>query len=109
MPVKLYGVYLARFQFLESNAYKIRPIVVVGRPRGSHKTLLVVPLSSKPDRENVDVTLQSWQASKLVKPTVARVHRMTALVGSNILEVIGQLETQDADSLKQAMRKVLEL
>lgn len=83
--------------------------MVISQPIGIHKILLVVPLSSKPDREDVDIALRSWRASGLAKPTVARVHRMTALVGSNILELIGQLEMNDAEKLKLAIHQILEL
>jgi mRNA-degrading endonuclease toxin of MazEF toxin-antitoxin module len=109
MSIEHYGVYLARFQFIESNAYKIRPVVIASRPRGKHKIVLVVPLSSQSEHEDVDVTLEAWQTSGLSKPTVARVHRLTALQGSDVLEIVGQLEPRDADKLKQALRRAFEL
>jgi mRNA-degrading endonuclease toxin of MazEF toxin-antitoxin module len=109
MSVKRYGIYLARFQFIESNDYKIRPVVIVSQPRGEHKIVLVVPLSSQPDRQDIDIALMAWQDSGLAKPTVARVHRLTALLGSNVLELIGQLDSRDVDMLKQALRQVFEL
>jgi mRNA interferase MazF len=109
MPVKRYGVYLARFQFVESSAYKIMPVVIVAQPRGEHKIVMAVPLSSQPELEDVDVTLESWENSGLTKPTVARVHRLTASVGSNVLELIGQLDSLDADKLNQGLRQLFEL
>jgi len=109
MPVEPYGIYLARFQFLDSNTYKIRPVVVVGQPKGPHKIVLAVPLSSKTNHEDIDVIVEDWQASGLAKPTVARVHRLTALLGGNILETLGQLDEQDVESLKRALRQALKL
>jgi hypothetical protein len=109
MAVKLYGVYLARFRFLEANTHKIRPVVIVSQPKGPHKIVLVIPLSSKTIKEDIDVRLKSWQASGLSKPTVARIHRLTAMLGENILEVIGELKAEDANTLKEGMRMALEL
>lgn len=109
MSVTVYGVYLARFSFIESGAYKARPVVVVSQPRGEHKVMLCIPLSTNLTKEDVDVPIADWEFSGLLQPTVARVHRLTAILGSNILEYIGNLQQYDEDSIKSALQKVFEL
>ncbi len=109
MPIVLYGVYLARFRFIESGAYKPRPVVIISQPRGEYKILLTIPLSSNPIKEDVDVSLEAWESSGLIKPTVARVHRLTAVIGNNILEFVGQLEQKDIVRIKQSLQKTFEL
>lgn len=108
MPVRLYSICLARFQFLESRSYKIRPVIIVSRPRGQYKTVLAIPLSSQLVQEDIDIVL-NWQASGLIGPTVARVHRLAAIPGRNILEQIGQLNPKDLSTLKGSLKKILEL
>lgn len=109
MSAALYGVYLARFRFIESGAYKPRPVVIVSQPRGEHKIVLAIPLSANMAKEDVDVSLEGWKSVGLIKPTIARVHRLTALLSSNVLEFFGQLEQQDISSIKKSLQETLQL
>jgi len=106
MEVKRYGVYLAKFHFLESADYKIRPIIIVGLPRGHYEAMIAIPISSRPEREDIDVVLKHWQSSGLQKPSVARLHRLTAVMGSNVLEEIGQVAAADQSAIRQALQRL---
>ena len=57
----LYSVCLAKFRFIESNLYKIRPVIIVGQPHGKRRIVMVIPVSSLLQAESVDVVLENWQ------------------------------------------------
>jgi mRNA-degrading endonuclease toxin of MazEF toxin-antitoxin module len=103
----LYGVYLVRFPFVESEESKLRPVVVVGRPIGEYGITVVVPISSKLEVQAVDFLLDDWQASGLLRPSVARVHRITSIVQENIESYLGCLSATDKESMKDALRNLL--
>lgn len=109
MAAKTPGVYLARFRFLESVGYKIRPVIVLTAPRGLYNTVIVVPVSSQLTLEDVDVLINDWQDLGLKQPSVARLHRLTAVMGDNILEEIGQLSTSDTQTIHASLRGLLHL
>lgn len=82
---KLFGVYTAQFPFLDAQETKIRPVIVIGKPWGQHKIVAVVPISSKNTFEEVDVALHHWSNEGLLKPSVARVHRLTTILQSDLM------------------------
>lgn len=109
MPARSYGIYLARFRFLDTNNYKIRPVIIVSPPKGRFKIVIVVPISSSGELEDADIHIKQWKSSGLAKPSIARLHRMTAIMGRNILEDIGELSNTDQNNLKKALRKLFNL
>ena len=70
--------------------------------------MLAVPLCINTAKEDVDVTIIEQQLCGLVQPTVGRVHRLTAILGSNILEFMGSLKQGDVGNIKGSIRKVLD-
>jgi mRNA interferase MazF len=105
--VVIYGVYTARFPFLETDKDKIRPVVVVSKSHGKHNIVSAVPVSAQADREDVDIEFQDWQNAGLVKPSVARVHRLTALLQSELTSQLGVLSAKDQTNLLEALKKLL--
>lgn len=106
---KIYSVCLARFRFLESDQHKIRPVIVVSKPRGKLQILMTIPVSSSLASEEVDVRLEDWQDSGLVKPSVARVHRLTAILQQDVLEEIGMIDAKHKRAIIHALKTLLEL
>lgn len=88
---KLYGVYTARFPFLETKKSKIRPVIIISAPYGVHNIVAIVPISSKSKREAIDVSLDDWQLEGLLRESMARVHRMTTMLTSDLLADLGSL------------------
>ncbi len=105
----LFGVYTARFPFLDTNQDKIRPVIVVSKPHGQHNIVTVEPVSSKGTLAAVDMVLQDWQADGLIKPSVARVHRLTAVLQADLTSQLGVLSTRDQHNLLQALKELLKL
>jgi len=106
---KLYGVYTARFPYLERSKDKVRPVAVVSRSHGEFGVVAIVPISSKSDLEIVDVRLSGLESAGLAKASVARVHRLTTMLQADLIAELGQLSSKDIQALKASLRKFLEL
>lgn len=106
---KLYGVYLAKVGFLESPGFKIRPIIIVSKPRGSFKTVMAIPISTQTDQTDIDILIHDLSGTGLLKPSVARVHRLAATAGSQILEEIGLISVENQQAIQLALKKLLNL
>lgn len=106
---KLYGVYLAKVGFLESTAFKIRPIIIVSKPRGHFQTVMAIPVSTQTDQTDVDILIDDLSGTGLLKPSVVRVHRLAATAGSQILEEIGTIDDQYQKAIKLALKKLFNL
>lgn len=106
---KVFGVYTARFPFLDSEETKIRPVIVISKPQGPHKVIAIVPVSSRLVREEVDVTIVEWSKAGMLKPSIARVHRLTTMLQADLIAVLGTLSAEEVQALRASLRKYLEL
>jgi len=70
---------------------------------------MCIPISSSANAESIDVVLKNWQASGLLKPSVARVHRLSAILQEDLLEEIGTIDANHQEVIKLALRKLLEI
>jgi mRNA interferase MazF len=104
-----YSVCLARFRFLESEQQKIRPVIAVGRPYGERRILMAIPVTSSAKAESVDVMIENWQVSGLLKPSVARTHRLSAILEEDLLEQIGTIDDKHQAAIKAALKNLLGL
>ena len=105
--VQPFTVCLAKFRFLESDQYKIRPVIIIGYPYGVRQILMAMPVSSSSDPEPIDVVLQKWRDGGLLKPSVARVHRLSAILQKDLLEEIGSIDEEDQTVIKSALKELL--
>lgn len=108
-PPLLYGLYTARFPYLDTKQHKIRPVIVVSKPQGEHSVVAVVPITSQLTQEAVDVHLGDWGNSGLLKPSIARTHRLTTIISKKLITKIGSLAENDIKQLQNSLRKYLEL
>jgi mRNA interferase MazF len=106
---KVFGVYTAQFPFLDSEEMKIRPVIVISKPQGPHKVIAIVPVSSRPIREEVDTTIAKWSEAGLLKPSVARVHRLTTMLQADLIAELGALDQKEIRTLQVSLRKYLDL
>lgn len=106
---KVFGVYTARFPFLDSEETKIRPVIVMSAPQGPHKIIAIVPVSSRPTCESVDVAIAKWSEAGLLKPSVARVHRLTTMLQADLIADLGSLDQAEVQALQTSLRKYLDL
>jgi len=105
----LYGVYIARFPFIESSKDKLRPVVVLSRPYSKHKVVTVVPISSKQNAEAINITISDLAIAGLIRPSIARIYRLGTLLQTNLITQLGSLSDTDIRKLQVALRKLLNL
>jgi mRNA interferase MazF len=96
-----------RLPLLETEKNKVRPVIVISKPRSEHNIVIVVPVSSQAGQEDVDIALSDWQAEGLVKPSIARTHRLSALLQSELTSQLGELSANDLNKLLGALKKLL--
>lgn len=104
-----FSICLAKFRFIESDDQKLRPVIVVGRPYGKRPILMAIPISSSAQAETVDVVLENWKVNGLLKPSVARVHRLSAILEQDLLEVVGTIDSKHKDAIRSAMKELLRI
>lgn len=104
-----YRIYLARVGFLESGRHKTRPVIVVSEPRGEFDVVVAIPVSAQSSGVDIDVKLNDWHTAGLARQSVAWVHRLAAILGSDVVEEIGRLSSKDQAEIKNALRKLLSL
>lgn len=105
----VFSICLGKFRFLESDQQKIRPVIVVSKPHGNRRILMAIPISSSSKAESVDVALQDWQEHNLLKPSIARVHRLSAMLENDVLEEIGMLGEEQVRSIKASLKQLLDI
>ncbi len=105
----LFAVYTMQLPFLDMQAVKVRPVIVISKPHSKHRVVAIIPLSSKPQREDADVIINHWKDAGLVKPSIARVHRLTTILQSDLLTELGQLTPRDITALKSSIRTFLSI
>jgi mRNA interferase MazF len=105
--LKPFSICLAKFRFLESDEQKLRPVIIIGRPHGARRILMAIPISSSTQAEIIDVILENWKDNGLLKPSVARVHRLSAILQVDLLEEIGTIDSRHQAVIKSALRKLL--
>jgi mRNA-degrading endonuclease toxin of MazEF toxin-antitoxin module len=106
---RLFGLYTARFPFLETQQDKIRPVLVISDAHGEHRVIAVIPVSSTAMQEKPDVKLAQWKIEGLLKPSIARVHKLTTMLQSDLLSELGILEQEDIVALQASLRDYLAL
>ena len=106
---KLLGIYTARFPYLEASRDKIRPVIVMSKPYGEFGVVAIVPISSKTTLQAVDIKLSEWKSSGLAKVSIARVHRLTTMLQSDLIAELGQVGGRDAKALKASVQAFLNL
>lgn len=106
---KIFGVYTARFPFLDSEETKIRPVIVISKPQGPHKVIAIVPVSSRPTREDADVMITEWSKAGLLKPSIARIHRLTTMLQTDLIADLGELDQEGVQVLQASLREYLDL
>lgn len=109
VSVKPFTVCLAKFRFLESDQQKLRPVIIIGRPYGTRRILMAIPISSTANAETIDVVLENWQVTGLLKPSVARVHRLSAILQEDLLEEIGTIDKKHQAAVKSALKELFKL
>jgi hypothetical protein len=84
-------------------------VIIVGHVYGAQRILVAIPVSSSSDAESVDIVLQNWRIAGLLKSSVARVHRLSAILQEDLLEEIGSIDKKDQAAIKSALKELFVL
>jgi mRNA-degrading endonuclease toxin of MazEF toxin-antitoxin module len=107
-----YSIHLASVAFLETNRYKIRPVVVLTEPTGAFQTVLVAPIYSQQlsDQLASDIMiLQNFSDYGLVRPSTIRLHRITELPLTDLKEQLGAVPAPDRAKLQTGLKSMFRL
>jgi len=80
-------VVLIRMQFHQAPGSKIRPALVLMDP--GDEDFVAAPITSQPRTSEFDFALADWQSAGLNVPSMARVHKLTALSKADIVRRLG--------------------
>ncbi|MBP9738584.1 type II toxin-antitoxin system PemK/MazF family toxin [Candidatus Saccharibacteria bacterium] len=105
----IYTVYVARFTFIESQAFKVRPVIVISSPVGPHEIIAVIPVSSQLKIESGDLILEDWKSFGLKKRSVARIHRISSIARGDLIEKLGELNPETQHRLAELIKQHLHL
>ncbi len=104
----LFGIYTVQFPYLDSGQTKLRPVIVISKPVGSYGVIAIVPISAQAKPEVVDIAITDWDTAGLIKPSTARVHRLTTVLESSLVSQLGAMSQKDASALQQAIKQFLD-
>lgn len=96
-------IVLVPFLFSDLSGAKKRPALVL---TALPAELVCVMLTASPSGRN-EVRVQHWKEAGLLKPTVARVHRLFAIEGALVLGTLGRIEPGDYREILAAVVAVL--
>jgi mRNA-degrading endonuclease toxin of MazEF toxin-antitoxin module len=107
-----YSIHLASVAYVDSDHYKIRPVVVLTEPTGAYQTVLVAPIYSQQlsDQLASDIMImQNFSDYGLVRPAAIRLHRITELPLADLKEQLGTIPVLDQAKLQAGLKSILGL
>ncbi|TAK34038.1 MAG: type II toxin-antitoxin system PemK/MazF family toxin [Saprospiraceae bacterium] len=97
---------LVSFPFTDASGIKKRPaLVLLDFEDGD---VLATRVSTQSNGSEFDVDIADWQASGLLAPSFARLHKMATLSSSLIEKKLGTLSRQDAPKIKYKLQQLVE-
>lgn len=98
-------VVLTQFPYVSGATGKKRPVLIL-IDTGDDDIVAAV-ITSKPIRNtSYDVQLQDWQETNLLKPSVARIHKIYARRKDKIEESLGRISNDDSKKVRAAVKKL---
>jgi mRNA interferase MazF len=89
-----YGtVVLLEYPYTDLAGAKLRPAIVIKDTNDSD--LIVVRATSQIHKSDYDITVEDWQSAGLLKPTIIRVHKLTAIETKLVKRKMGMLSARD--------------
>ena len=107
-----YSIHLAVVPFPDVDKQKIRPVVVLSEPAGQYRTVLIAPVYSQIPSALLgsDIAVRdNFVAYGLQRPSMIRLHRVTELPLTDLIERLGVVPLADRVKLKRSLRRLLNL
>jgi mRNA interferase MazF len=99
-------VLLLPFPFSDVSNTKRRPALVLAVAE-KWGELICTMLTSSPQYYN-EVVISMWKEAGLLKPTVARVHRLFTIDAQLVIKTLGTLQTNDFEKIRLETIKLLQ-
>lgn len=100
------AVLLAKVYSTGAAEYKQRPVVVVGNELVVDIDVLISPITSHTARGMFDVVVEHWREAGLLKPSVVRTAKLSAIPRSEIIRELGKLHDADLTKVLERCRKL---
>lgn len=109
-----YQIAQVDFPFLDENITKSRPCLVLTKPRGKYKIVVIAYMtSSKNQIEDTDVILDIsenyFEETRLTTNTVIKLHRLEHIPIDSLKGKIGQLSPEKSHEIKQKLSLLFEI
>jgi len=98
-------IVLLKFPFTDGISYKRRPVLVLQDFEDGD--MLVCRVTSKIYTSKYDIYLPDWSVFGLKLPSVVRVHKMATLEKDMIESILGEVDTETMDIIKQLYKKIV--
>lgn len=103
-------IVLVPFPFTDQSRHKQRPAVIISSDayQATRPDVIIMAITSqvRSTRGFGEVMVDQWQAAGLLKPSVIK-PVLTTIEQTLIIKRLGQLQTQDSQNLKAALRELL--
>ncbi|HEY2727471.1 MAG TPA: type II toxin-antitoxin system PemK/MazF family toxin [Parafilimonas sp.] len=98
---KFGDILVINFPFTDGKGSKRRPVLVLKET--ADDDILIIKITSKIYSTEYDVKISDWQNSGLLSSSVIRTHKMQTIHNSLVFAYIGQLNSLDKRSTKNAL------
>lgn len=88
-------VILVPFPFSDLSGAKKRPALVLADIEGGHEVICLMLTSVEMKWEKYEYNIAHWKEAGLLKPTVARIHRLFTLHRNMVNKKLGRLAEED--------------
>ncbi|KJS03662.1 MAG: hypothetical protein VR68_00685 [Peptococcaceae bacterium BRH_c4a] len=100
-------VVLVPFPFSDLTGVKKRPALVLADIEGGHEIICLMLTSVQMKSEKYEYNIASWKEAGLLKPTVARIHRLFTLNQNMVHKKLGRLAAEEYTIILQRVINLL--
>jgi mRNA-degrading endonuclease toxin of MazEF toxin-antitoxin module len=109
-----YQIVQVDFPFLDKNIVKTRPCLLLSKPKGKHKLVVIAYMTSSDlEIEDTDVILEVsskyFEKTGLNTKTVIKLHRLEHLSIWDIQGVVGEIDVEKSLEIKEKLKLLLDL
>ncbi len=110
----VYQIAQVDFLFLDDNKIKSRPCLVLTKPRGKYKIVVIAYMTSTDSLlENTDVSLEIdqkyFKKTGLNTNTIIKLHRLENISVDSLKGKLGELDKEKSQEVNQKLKLLFEL
>lgn len=110
----MYKIVRVDFPFMDKNIVKSRPCLVLSKPKGKHKLVVIAYITSKNTKiEDTDVEIlensTEFLETGLTKNSVIKLHRLEHISALDIQGIVGEVGKTTETKIKSNLKKLFNL